>query len=262
MAESCLVSYLTCSVCLDILTEPVSLSCHHSFCKRCLTEHWARQPGRPCPVCRKTSSKEDLDVNFERPTQDRPTQDRPTQEPPVLPLFCLDDSHPLCPLCEFSLHPQHRVVSGEEAQRRLKELISSQLQALTEEKHQCEELQQSYEEIQLYAEKQAGDCERHIRAGFSRLHQFLQEEEQRALSALREEQLRQKKNISPELEKLREKLSSVDKIIQELQQQLETHTYRPRQESTLPRPRPKAGLLLDQAKVLGNLGLCNHQINQ
>uniref|UniRef100_A0A8C6SP36 Uncharacterized protein n=1 Tax=Neogobius melanostomus TaxID=47308 RepID=A0A8C6SP36_9GOBI len=240
---SSLESYLTCSVCLDILTEPVSLSCHHSFCKRCLTEHWARQPSRPCPVCRKTSSKEDLRQWSVCPSH-----------PQVPPLFCLDDSRPLCPLCEFSLHPQHRVVSGEEAQRRLKELISSQLQALTEEKHQCEELQQSYEEIQLYAEKQAGDCERHIRAGFSRLHQFLQEEEQRALSALREEQLRQKKNISPELEKLREKLSSVDKIIQELQQQLETHTYRPRQESTPPRPRPKAGLLLDQAKVLGNLG--------
>uniref|UniRef100_A0A8C6SSA1 Uncharacterized protein n=1 Tax=Neogobius melanostomus TaxID=47308 RepID=A0A8C6SSA1_9GOBI len=245
---SSLESFLTCSVCLDILTEPVSLSCHHSFCKRCLTEHWARQPSRPCPVCRKTQK-----LQLSAQTQDRQWSVCPSH-PQVPPLFCLDDSRPLCPLCEFSLHPQHRVVSGEEAQRRLKELISSQLQALTEEKHQCEELQQSYEEIQLYAEKQAGDCERHIRAGFSRLHQFLQEEEQRALSALREEQLRQKKNISPELEKLREKLSSVDKIIQELQQQLETHTYRPRQESTPPRPRPKAGLLLDQAKVLGNLG--------
>uniref|UniRef100_A0A8C6SLH9 RING-type domain-containing protein n=1 Tax=Neogobius melanostomus TaxID=47308 RepID=A0A8C6SLH9_9GOBI len=256
MEKSSLESFLTCSVCLDILTEPVSLSCHHSFCKRCLTEHWARH--RPCPVCRRTSSKEDLDVNFALKEVSISFRQKQwsvcPSHPQVLPLFCLDDSRPLCPLCEFSLHPQHRVVSGEEAQRRLKELISSQLQALTEEKHQCEELQQSYEEIQLYAEKQAGDCERHIRAGFSRLHQFLQEEEQRALSALREEQLRQKKNISPELEKLREKLSSVDKIIQELQQQLETHTYRPRQESTPPRPRPKAGLLLDQAKVLGNLG--------
>uniref|UniRef100_A0A8C6SP91 Uncharacterized protein n=1 Tax=Neogobius melanostomus TaxID=47308 RepID=A0A8C6SP91_9GOBI len=252
MAESSLESFLTCSVCLDILTEPVSLSCHHSFCKRCLTEHWARQPSRPCPVCRRRSSKEGASEPPSAQTQ-RQWSVCPSH-PQVPPLFCLDDSHPLCPICEFSLHPQHRVVSGEEAQRRLKELISSQLQALTEEKHQCEELQQSYEEIQLYAEKQAGDCERHIRAGFSRLHQFLQEEEQRALSALREEQLRQKKNISPELEKLREKLSSVDKIIQELQQQLETHTYRPRQESTPPRLRPKAGLLLDQAKVLGNLG--------
>uniref|UniRef100_A0A8C6SNZ5 RING-type domain-containing protein n=1 Tax=Neogobius melanostomus TaxID=47308 RepID=A0A8C6SNZ5_9GOBI len=64
MAESVFESFLTCSVCLDILTEPVSLSCHHSFCKRCLTEHWARQPSRPCPVCRRRSSKEDLDVNF------------------------------------------------------------------------------------------------------------------------------------------------------------------------------------------------------
>uniref|UniRef100_A0A8C6SWP8 Uncharacterized protein n=1 Tax=Neogobius melanostomus TaxID=47308 RepID=A0A8C6SWP8_9GOBI len=212
MAESSLESFLTCSVCLDILTEPVSLSCHHSFCKRCLTEHW-------------TSSKEDLDVNFPPSAQTQRQWSVCPSHPQVPPLFCLDDSRPLCPLCEFSLHPQHRLVSGEEAQRRLKKLISSQLQALTEEKHQCEELQQSYEEIQLYAEKQAGDCERHIRVGFSRLHQFLQEEEQRALSALREEQLRQKKNISPELEKLREKLSSVDKIIQELQQQLETHTY-------------------------------------
>uniref|UniRef100_A0A8C6SK23 B30.2/SPRY domain-containing protein n=1 Tax=Neogobius melanostomus TaxID=47308 RepID=A0A8C6SK23_9GOBI len=82
--------------------------------------------------------------------------------------------------------------------------------------------------------------------------------EQRALSALREEQLRQKKDMSPELQEVREKLSSLSSSIQELEKQLptgETSTQPKRiSQQTTPRLRPKAGLLLDQAKILGNLG--------
>ncbi|CAL8364820.1 unnamed protein product [Gadus morhua 'NCC'] len=33
--------FLTCSVCTEILKDPVSLSCHHSFCSSCLNDFWA-----------------------------------------------------------------------------------------------------------------------------------------------------------------------------------------------------------------------------
>ncbi|KAG2465734.1 TRI25 ligase, partial [Polypterus senegalus] len=39
----------TCSVCLDILTDPVAISCGHSFCRKC----WDQSQLFSCPQCRK-----------------------------------------------------------------------------------------------------------------------------------------------------------------------------------------------------------------
>ncbi|KAG2456584.1 TRI25 ligase, partial [Polypterus senegalus] len=42
----------TCSVCLNILTDPVSLLCGHSFCLKCLTDCWDQSQVFSCPQCR------------------------------------------------------------------------------------------------------------------------------------------------------------------------------------------------------------------
>uniref|UniRef100_A0A8C4SZP1 Uncharacterized protein n=1 Tax=Erpetoichthys calabaricus TaxID=27687 RepID=A0A8C4SZP1_ERPCA len=44
----------TCSVCLDILTDPVSIPCGHSFCLKCLTDCWDQSQEFSCPQCRHT----------------------------------------------------------------------------------------------------------------------------------------------------------------------------------------------------------------
>ncbi|KAG2465527.1 TRI47 protein, partial [Polypterus senegalus] len=44
----------TCSVCLDTLTDPVSLHCGHSFCLKCLTNYWDQSQECSCPQCRHT----------------------------------------------------------------------------------------------------------------------------------------------------------------------------------------------------------------
>ncbi|XP_039598731.1 E3 ubiquitin/ISG15 ligase TRIM25-like [Polypterus senegalus] len=43
-----------CSVCLDTLTDPVSLHCGHSFCLKCLTDYWDQSQECSCPHCRHT----------------------------------------------------------------------------------------------------------------------------------------------------------------------------------------------------------------
>ncbi|XP_051783833.1 tripartite motif-containing protein 16-like [Erpetoichthys calabaricus] len=42
----------TCSVCLDTLTDPVTIPCGHSFCLKCLMDCWDQSQLCSCPQCR------------------------------------------------------------------------------------------------------------------------------------------------------------------------------------------------------------------
>ncbi|XP_028731394.1 tripartite motif-containing protein 43B-like isoform X3 [Peromyscus leucopus] len=50
---------LTCFICLNCLTDPVTTSCGHSFCRACLQLSWEDfQPPVQCPMCREQYQKE------------------------------------------------------------------------------------------------------------------------------------------------------------------------------------------------------------
>ncbi|XP_028672564.1 E3 ubiquitin/ISG15 ligase TRIM25-like [Erpetoichthys calabaricus] len=48
LSEDC----FTCSVCLDLLAEPVTTACGHSFCKPCISGYWDSNDVCKCPHCR------------------------------------------------------------------------------------------------------------------------------------------------------------------------------------------------------------------
>ncbi|XP_063297775.1 E3 ubiquitin-protein ligase TRIM39-like [Pelobates fuscus] len=54
MASADLRDELTCSICTDIYTDPVTLPCGHSYCRVCITRTWDNQEEREysCPECR------------------------------------------------------------------------------------------------------------------------------------------------------------------------------------------------------------------
>ncbi|XP_041652309.1 E3 ubiquitin-protein ligase TRIM39-like [Cheilinus undulatus] len=58
-AASCLLTedQFLCSICLDVFTDPVTLSCGHNFCKNCITEYWDSNVSCQCPNCKEIFRK-------------------------------------------------------------------------------------------------------------------------------------------------------------------------------------------------------------
>ncbi|XP_078073546.1 zinc-binding protein A33-like isoform X2 [Mustelus asterias] len=131
---------LSCPICIDFFTEPVSLECGHSFCRDCILNA-SRAQGEPtgsiaCPQCRQNTARLAIRSNrllanivegFQRLWQPQPAGSGATPaqcqlHQQELRLFCSEDLQLICRLCWSSdAHSQHSCTAIKSAYTACKE---------------------------------------------------------------------------------------------------------------------------------------------
>ncbi|KAJ8357991.1 hypothetical protein AAFF_G00045750 [Aldrovandia affinis] len=257
---SVLEEELSCPVCTEIFTDPVVLTCSHSFCKACLQKCWEEKGSRECPNCRRKSSIEIYRPNLslrnaceaflkERSFSTAGSEELCSLHNKELKLFCLEDQTLVCVTCHTSeKHENHKVRPLQEAAEEYKHKLRTALAPLQKKLKAFNEMKLICDQTAEHIKSQAQHTERQIRMEFEKLHQFLKDEEAARIDALREEEEQKSQMMKNKMKKMTEAISSLSEQIRAIEQELGAEDV-----SFLQVPEKVSGPLVDVAKHLGNL---------
>ncbi|XP_041429789.1 E3 ubiquitin/ISG15 ligase TRIM25-like [Xenopus laevis] len=222
MAAADLRAELSCSVCREIYTDPVTLLCGHNFCLICIERTWDWQKSieedPSCPECRRTyRRKPELIRNLRLrniaeqflstdPQQDGTGTSRDSKcssHNKILEYYCCEDGVCVCGSCvAFGEHRGHKVELLSEASDQMKEKLREVVEKLRPEREETERgAQRLQERRREVAEKAAGETER-VTALFRDIREQLEVLEKRLLSDISS----QKEKLSLTLTDLMEQL--------------------------------------------------------
>ncbi|XP_070837743.1 nuclear factor 7, brain [Chaetodon trifascialis] len=264
---------LTCPICCDIFTDPVLLSCSHSFCRSCLKRCWDRGI-RDCPVCRKKTSKSSAPSNLAlknvceavlqvRSSQLEEDKMNCTLHGEKLKLFCLVDKQPICVVCQSSkLHKAHDCSPIEEAVLDSKDELSVSLKSLQEKLESLKRIQTTSVDMFKYIKNQALETQRLIKSQFEQLYQVLYREESERIAAVKKEEEEKIAGMKDKMKELSAEMLSLTETISAIQEQLKEDdmvllknfkSTQERGESIALGSDNMSGLLIDVTKHLCNL---------
>ncbi|KAM9345641.1 nuclear factor 7, brain [Symphorus nematophorus] len=224
---------LTCPICCDIFTDPVLLSCSHSFCRSCLKHYWDTGL-RQCPVCRKRAAKSNAPSNLalknvcEAVLQVRRQSSLLEEEKTncslhgeKLKLFCLVDKQPICVVCQTSkLHKGHDCSPIEEAVLDCKDELSLSLKSLQDKLDSLKRIHTTSADMFKYIKKQSLETQKLIKIQFEQLHQVLYQEESARIAAVKKEEEEKIAGMKDKIKELSAEVLSITETISVIQEQL------------------------------------------
>ncbi|XP_072297882.1 tripartite motif-containing protein 16-like [Eucyclogobius newberryi] len=163
-----------CSICLELLINPVTTPCQHNYCMSCIKKFWDEEDQRriySCPQCCQTfRPRPPLAINtmlaevvqdLEKAGKDQEVICSRHNE--VMEMFCRDDQRCICIICAKCEHGSHSVVPAAVARTEMqKELETKQLrihQQISNKDRDLQVLEIELEKTFQSADKAAKDCD-------------------------------------------------------------------------------------------------------
>ncbi|KAB1273025.1 Tripartite motif-containing protein 6 [Camelus dromedarius] len=233
---------VTCPICLELLTEPLSIDCGHSFCQDCITGSsqelgFCQEEESSCPVCQTSYWPGNLRPNrhlaniAERLREVVLGSGKQLQvtvcvhHGEKLQLFCKEDGKLICWLCERSQeHCGHHTFLVEEVAQEYQEKFQASLKKLRQEQQEAEKLTAVIREKRASWKNQLDPERRRIQKQFDQLRSVLDREEQRQLKKLEEEKKKGLSIIAKAEAELVQQSQSLRELISDLERRCQGST--------------------------------------
>ncbi|XP_029977961.1 tripartite motif-containing protein 35-like [Sphaeramia orbicularis] len=221
---------LSCAICFNIYTDPVTLQCGHNFCKTCVQDHWRRKASRKCPLCRGVT-QHDPPTNFD------------------LRRMCEREKSGGC---QSRWRDSHQVLSKE----------------VQEEHEDFDKVKQFCSPSIDLIKVQSQNVEKKIKKDFEKLRLFLREEEATRVAAVKEEE-RHKISRMEKIMKLRRDTLMLSDTVKDLEDLgdgpllLKFKADMERAQNSLPDPKQLPEAQIDKGQHVDNLQfrICEKMMN-
>ncbi|XP_066474538.1 tripartite motif-containing protein 10-like [Tiliqua scincoides] len=224
-----------CPICMEYLTDLVTLDCGHNFCRGCISQYcesWedlGEEPGDlECPLCKAKIRRGNFRPNWQLAsiaekikylTLNQGREHLCVRHKEKLHLFCKEDQELVCLFCERSPeHQSHTVMLLEEVAKECKDQLCSCLEDLRKERERILASQAGTEEESQDLLGQIEERKISTVAVFQQLHQFLEDQRMLLLSQLEELEKEIATRRQEHMARLVKELSSLEGLIRHMEE--------------------------------------------
>ncbi|XP_061587363.1 tripartite motif-containing protein 16-like [Cololabis saira] len=231
----------SCSICLEVLKDPVTIPCGHSYCMKCINNFWDEEEKKlpSCPQCRQTFiPRPELVKNTMLAALVEQMKKTGVQAAPkplqenicphhgeVMNMFCRTDQKSICYLCSVEEHKGHDIVSAaaERTERQREMEVSRQQiqQEIQDREKDVKLLQQEVEAINQSADKTVEDSEEI----FTELISLLQKRSSEVKQQIRSQQETEVRRVRELEEKLQQEITDLKRRDAEMKQLSDTEDH-------------------------------------
>nr|ABV69916.1 TRIM22 [Cebuella pygmaea] len=228
---------VTCPICLDLLTDPLSIDCGHSFCHACITaknKSMIISGGQSsCPVCQTRFQPRNLRPNrhlanivqrvreVKMSPEEGQKRDVCEHHGKKLQIFCKEDGKVICWVCELSQeHQGHQTFLIQEVVKECQERLQAAMQRLIKEDQEAEKLEVDIGQERTSWKNYIQTERQKILKGFNEMRVILDSEEQRELQKLEEGEVNVLDNLAAAKDQLVQQRQYASKLISDLQRRI------------------------------------------